>query len=216
MIIIVGYWRLTVGYYRNFYVIRKVESENTSSIVLIKIVEESSLGGWYLYHWVSHRKDRQMHLSSRVQWRYRNFEIEAGSIILLCCVVMLDLVPYIGHLTEGRTQYVPWRPALLFMSPHYKLLQLNTTPFNNNNNNSLCCFVIETVCVCVYAYRTQGRLHHHAVKITVNLTQILPRTSLCVIELKDKPLDCSQTQLRYFICKKTHVSAQETIITKIP
>jgi len=83
----------------------------TSSIVLIKIVDVRSLGVWYFYPWVSHRMGRQMHLSSRVQWRYQNFEIEAVSIILLCCVVMLNLVPYIGHLSDGRTHCVPWRPA---------------------------------------------------------------------------------------------------------
>jgi len=44
MIIIVVYGCLTVGYDLNFYMIRKVDSEKTSSIVLIKIVEESSFG----------------------------------------------------------------------------------------------------------------------------------------------------------------------------
>jgi len=31
---------------------------------------------------------------------------------------------------------------------------------------------------------------------------MLPTSSSCVIELKNEPLDCSQTQPRYFIYKK--------------
>jgi hypothetical protein len=144
----------------------------TSSIVLTKTVHKLSLGVWYLYTWVSHRVDRQMHLSNRVQWHCQNFEIKAVLLTLLCCVVMLHLELYIGNLTEVRTQYVPWRPAgdsefPLNYVPQSNLLQLYTTPFNDINNSLrgacnfeliLCVRACAYMCmVCTYACRPQGR-----------------------------------------------------------